>query len=63
MYYKREGKEQWLEPAKVVFQDGKVIFVRHMGIFVRVGITKQIDIDTQNGYISRNKRIMTLNFH
>ena len=36
VYYKREGKERWLGPATVVFQDGKVVFVRHGGIFVRV---------------------------
>lgn len=36
VYYKRDGKERWLGPATVVFQDGKVIFVRHGGIFVRV---------------------------
>ena len=36
VFYKREGKERWLGPGKVVFQDGKVVFVRHGGIFVRV---------------------------
>ena len=36
VYYKREGKERWLGPATVVFQEGKVVFVRHGGIFVRV---------------------------
>ena len=36
VYYKREGKERWLGPATVVFQDGKVVFVLHGGIFVRV---------------------------
>ena len=36
VYYKREGKERWLGPATVVFQDGKVVFVRHGGVFVRV---------------------------
>ena len=36
VYYKRDGKDRWLGPAKVVFQDGKVVFVRHGGIFVRV---------------------------
>jgi hypothetical protein len=36
VFYKREGKERWLEPGKVVFQDGKVVFVRHGGVFVRV---------------------------
>uniref|UniRef100_A0A0L8HML4 Uncharacterized protein n=1 Tax=Octopus bimaculoides TaxID=37653 RepID=A0A0L8HML4_OCTBM len=29
VFYKREGKEWWLGPGKVVFQDGKVMFVRH----------------------------------
>ena len=36
VYYKREGQETWLGPGKVVFQDGKVVFVRHGGVFVRV---------------------------
>ena len=36
VYYKRDGKDRWLGPATVVFQDGKVVFVRHGGIFVRV---------------------------
>ena len=36
VFYKREGKERWLGPGKVVFLDGKVVFVRHGGIFVRV---------------------------
>lgn len=24
VYYKREGRDRWLEPGRVVFQDGKV---------------------------------------
>ncbi|KAK6191222.1 hypothetical protein SNE40_002958 [Patella caerulea] len=28
VYYKREGKDRWLGPGRVVFQDGKVIFVQ-----------------------------------
>ena len=36
VYYKRETQERWLGPAKVIFQDGKVIFVRHGATFVRV---------------------------
>ena len=37
VYCKQEGKERWLGPATVVFQDGRVVhvFVRHGGIFVR----------------------------
>ena len=36
VYYKRGGKNRWLGLHTVVFQDGKVVFVRHGGIFVRV---------------------------
>ena len=36
VYYKRAGYDHWLGPAKVIFQDGKVIFIRHGGVFVRV---------------------------
>ena len=36
VYYKREGKERWLGPATVVFQDGRVVFLRHGGILVRM---------------------------
>ena len=33
--YKQEGKDHWLGPGKVIFQDEKVTFVRHGGIFIR----------------------------
>ena len=36
VFYKREGKERWLGPGKVLFQDGKVVFVRHGAVFVCV---------------------------
>ncbi|KAL5007820.1 hypothetical protein ScPMuIL_016626 [Solemya velum] len=36
VFYKLEGKEKWLGPGTVVFQDGKVVFIRHGGVFVRV---------------------------
>ena len=36
VYYQREGQEKRLGPGKVVFKDGKVVFVRHGGVFVRV---------------------------
>lgn len=34
VFYKREGKERWLGPGKVMFQDGKVVFVRHGAVCV-----------------------------
>jgi hypothetical protein len=34
VFYKREGHDRWLGPKKVVFQDGRIVFVRHGGTFV-----------------------------
>lgn len=42
VYYKREGHERWLGPGKVIFQDGRVVFVRHGNIFVRVSPNRLI---------------------
>ena len=36
VFYKREGKEQWLGPGKVMFQNGKAVFIRHGSGFVRI---------------------------
>ena len=50
-FYKLKGKERWLGPGKVVFQDGEVVFVRHGGIFVRVSpnrLQKVTDYLTEN---------------
>ncbi|CAC5412668.1 unnamed protein product [Mytilus coruscus] len=49
VFYKREGKERWLGPGKVVFQDGKVVFVRHGGVFVRVSPNRLCKINTNLG--------------
>ena len=36
VFYKRKEKECWLGPGQVVFQDGKVVFVRHGAVIVRI---------------------------
>ena len=36
VWYKRERDGKWKEPAKVIFQDGKVVWVRHGSSAVRV---------------------------
>ena len=35
-FYKRDGKNMWLGPARVVAQDGKVVFIRHGSYLIRV---------------------------
>ena len=38
--YKREEKERWSGPGKVILQDGKVVFIRHGWSFVRVSLNR-----------------------
>ena len=42
VYYKRDNKERWLGPAKVMFQDDKIVFVRHGNVYVRVSVNRLI---------------------
>ena len=42
VYYKREKDDRWMGPAKVVFQDGKVIFIRHGAYFVRISANRLV---------------------
>lgn len=36
VYYKRDDNPRWKGPGKVIGQDGKVVFVRHGNVYVRV---------------------------
>ena len=47
VFYKRDGQDRWLGPGKVVFQDGKVIFVRHGGVFVRVSPNRLVKFESE----------------
>ena len=40
VYYKRSQDNRWMGPGKVVFQDGKIIFVRNGATFVRVSANR-----------------------
>ena len=40
VYYRRDMEDKWLGQGKVVFQDGKVIFVRQGAYFVRVSANR-----------------------
>ena len=40
VYYKRARDGKWMGPGKVVFQDGKVIFVRNGATFIRVSANR-----------------------
>lgn len=36
VYFKKELSDQWFGPAKVLFQDGKIVFIRHGTYLIRV---------------------------
>lgn len=40
VYYKKENSNRWQGPAKVIFQDGSVLFVRHGSVYVRASINR-----------------------
>ncbi len=42
VYFKKETENTWRGPAKVVFQDSKVIFIRHGGAYYRVSANRVI---------------------
>ena len=42
VYFKKETEDTWRGPAKVVFQDGKVIFIRIGSIYYRVSANRLI---------------------
>ena len=55
VYYKREDSEKWLGPGKVMFQDGKIVFIRHGSVYVKASVNRIIkenvsnqEIETQN---------------
>ena len=42
VYYKRDRCDTWLGPARVIFQDGKIVFIRHGGFWIKVSINRVV---------------------
>ena len=42
VFYKRNGNNKWKGPGKIVGQDGKIVFVRHGNIYVRVSTNRLV---------------------
>ena len=36
VYFKRDRDDRWMGPGKVIFQDGKVVFIRHGSTYCRI---------------------------
>ena len=44
VYYKRDGVDKWKGPGKVICQDGKIVFVRHGNVYVRVSTNRLLKV-------------------
>ncbi|XP_035684716.1 uncharacterized protein LOC118421507 [Branchiostoma floridae] len=42
VYYKKDDSLEWFGPAKVVVQDGKVVFIRHGAYIIRVHVNRVV---------------------
>ena len=63
IYYTRDRKDRWLCPATVVFQDGKVVFLRPGQIFVRVSsnrLSKGENMKTPLKWINQTLNNLTI---
>ena len=56
VYYKRDGKPMWLGPAKVVAQDGKVVFIRHGGNIMRMTPNRLLKTTNSKGEIQEQNK-------
>ena len=46
VFNKRDGRERWLAPGRFVFQEGKVVFVRHGEVSVKVSPNRLQKVNT-----------------
>ena len=57
VFYKRDGSHKRLGPGKVLYQDGKVVFVRHGGVYVRLSTKRLIkDVDLKSDDVVVDQR-------
>ena len=49
LYYKRDDFHRWRGPGKIIGQDGKMVFVRHRNIYVRVSPCRLLKVREEFG--------------
>ena len=55
VFYKKDEQSQWLGPAKVLAQDGKLIFVRHGNQLLRIAPNRLVKRFSQNNITEEKK--------
>ena len=61
VYYKLDGRERWLGPASVLFQEGKVIYVRHGSFMHRISPNRLSKINAFSDVESKNDNKLVVN--
>ncbi len=68
MYYKRDHSLRWLGPAKVVFQDRKIVLLDHGGYYIKVSpnllrkIHSQFAVPENNSTVKDNsEQVLPIN--
>ncbi len=56
VYYKKDNVDEWLGPAKVLFQDGRIVFIRHGAHIVRVFVNRVVKVGQE--YLSDNSSLL-----
>ena len=57
MFYKRDGSHKWLGPGNALYQDGKVVFVHHSGVYVCASTNRLIkDVDLKSDDVVVDQR-------
>ena len=55
VFYKKDGHSQWLGPAKVLAQDGKLVFVRHGNQLLRIAPNRLVKRFSQPNPLEETK--------
>jgi transposase InsO family protein len=59
IYYKKDNMNRWLGPAKVLHQDGKVIFARHGGQLIRLSPNRVTKVKPTSEDAIKDDRLIT----
>ncbi len=54
VYYKKDNVDEWFGPAKVLFQDGRIVFIRHGAHIIRVFVNRVVKVGEE--YLSENSQ-------
>ena len=61
IFYKKDGNSRWLGPAKVLAQDGKLVFVRHGNQLMRIAPNRLIKRYQDENVVDEPNKVVSIN--